>query len=130
MAEINVTPLVDVMLVLLIIFMITAPLMLSTKIQVEPAARPTSNALADRHSAGAAGRPWPCVTTENGDLYMERRAGHFESQPRGAAARRRAAEATRSRRLQIRAEKDHSSTSRWPRSWPPRSARAWSRSAS
>ena len=34
MAEINVTPLVDVMLVLLIIFMITAPLM-SHKIQVE-----------------------------------------------------------------------------------------------
>ena len=34
MAEINVTPLVDVMLVLLIIFMITAPLM-SHKIEVE-----------------------------------------------------------------------------------------------
>ena len=34
MAEINVTPLVDVMLVLLIIFMITAPLM-SHKIKVE-----------------------------------------------------------------------------------------------
>src|SRR6187399_1234600 len=34
MAEINVTPLVDVMLVLLIIFMITAPLM-SHKIQIE-----------------------------------------------------------------------------------------------
>ena len=34
MAEINVTPLVDVMLVLLIIFMITAPLM-SHKVQVE-----------------------------------------------------------------------------------------------
>ena len=34
MAEINVTPLVDVMLVLLIIFMITAPLM-SHKVKVE-----------------------------------------------------------------------------------------------
>ena len=34
MAEINVTPLVDVMLVLLIIFMITAPLM-SHKVQIE-----------------------------------------------------------------------------------------------
>src|SRR3546814_4577442 len=34
MAEINVTPLVDVMLVLLIIFMITAPLM-SHKVQVK-----------------------------------------------------------------------------------------------
>ena len=34
MSEINVTPLVDVMLVLLIIFMITAPLM-SHKIKVE-----------------------------------------------------------------------------------------------
>ncbi len=35
MAEINVTPLVDVMLVLLIIFMITAPLM-SHKIRIDP----------------------------------------------------------------------------------------------
>src|SRR5678816_693121 len=34
MAEINVTPLVDVMLVLLIIFMITAPLM-AHKVQIE-----------------------------------------------------------------------------------------------
>src|SRR5687767_15952403 len=34
MAEINVTPLVDVMLVLLIIFMITAPLM-SHKVKIE-----------------------------------------------------------------------------------------------
>ena len=40
MSEINVTPLVDVMLVLLIIFMITAPLM-SHKVQIDlPKANP------------------------------------------------------------------------------------------
>ena len=44
MADINVTPLVDVMLVLLIIFMITAPLM-SHKIKVElPKANPNQTA--------------------------------------------------------------------------------------
>ncbi|MCX6480692.1 MAG: biopolymer transporter ExbD [Mycobacterium sp.] len=38
MSEINVTPLVDVMLVLLIIFMITAPLMShKTKVELPPA---------------------------------------------------------------------------------------------
>ncbi|EQD52907.1 biopolymer transport protein ExbD/TolR [mine drainage metagenome] len=43
MSEINVTPLVDVMLVLLIIFMITAPLA-AHKIKVElPIASPTTN---------------------------------------------------------------------------------------
>ena len=36
LTEINVTPLVDVMLVLLIIFMVTAP-MLQTGVDVEPA---------------------------------------------------------------------------------------------
>ena len=39
LSEINVTPLVDVMLVLLIIFMITAPLM-THKIKVEPQKTP------------------------------------------------------------------------------------------
>ncbi len=42
MAEINVTPMVDVMLVLLIIFMITAPLM-SHKIRIDlPQANPNT----------------------------------------------------------------------------------------
>ena len=42
MAEINVTPLVDVMLVLLIIFMITAPLM-THKIRIDlPQANPNT----------------------------------------------------------------------------------------
>ena len=43
MAEINVTPMVDVMLVLLIIFMVTAPLAtVSIKIDIPPALAPTT----------------------------------------------------------------------------------------
>ena len=43
LAEINVTPLVDVMLVLLIIFMVTAPLAtVSIRIDIPPATKPTS----------------------------------------------------------------------------------------
>lgn len=64
MAEINVTPLVDVMLVLLIIFMITTPLM-SQKIEVDlPAAK------LDRKEEQAA--PVPPITLavkEDGSLY-------------------------------------------------------------
>ena len=63
MAEINVTPLVDVMLVLLIIFMITAPLM-SHKIQVElPQAM-----LEDKPSDVE--RPVTVAIKENGDIYL------------------------------------------------------------
>ena len=64
MAEINVTPLVDVMLVLLIIFMITAPLM-SHKIKVE---LPEANL--DRKEEKAP--PVPPITLavqEDGSLY-------------------------------------------------------------
>ena len=50
MAEINVTPLVDVMLVLLIIFMVTAP-MLQMGIDVN---LPRVKALLNRHSANIA----------------------------------------------------------------------------
>ena len=62
MAEINVTPLVDVMLVLLIIFMITAPLM-AHKVKIElPEAtlevRPDTN-----------DRPITLALKENGDIY-------------------------------------------------------------
>jgi biopolymer transport protein ExbD len=62
MAEINVTPLVDVMLVLLIIFMITAPLM-AHKVKIElPEAtletRPTDP-----------GRPITLALKEDGEIY-------------------------------------------------------------
>ena len=63
MAEINVTPLVDVMLVLLIIFMITAPLM-SHKVKVE---LPKAN-LAEKPES----KPVPPITlavTQDGALF-------------------------------------------------------------
>lgn len=64
MSEINVTPLVDVMLVLLIIFMITAPLM-THKIEVD---LPKANL--DNHAVKPA--PVPPVTisvTDDGSIY-------------------------------------------------------------
>jgi biopolymer transport protein ExbD len=63
MAEINVTPLVDVMLVLLIIFMITAPLM-SHKIRIDlPQANPN---VQDTNPP----EPIDLAVKENGDLFM------------------------------------------------------------
>jgi biopolymer transport protein ExbD len=62
MAEINVTPLVDVMLVLLIIFMITAPLM-SHKIRIDlPQANPN---VVDVPQPD----PIDLAIKENGDLF-------------------------------------------------------------
>ena len=62
MAEINVTPLVDVMLVLLIIFMITAPLM-SHKIRIDlPQANPNTQ---DTNPPD----PIDLAVKENGDLF-------------------------------------------------------------
>ena len=63
MAEINVTPLVDVMLVLLIIFMITAPLM-THKIQVK---LPEANL--DEKAKEAKIPPITVAIQENGSLY-------------------------------------------------------------
>jgi biopolymer transport protein ExbD len=64
MSEINVTPLVDVMLVLLIIFMITAPLM-SHKIKVE---LPQAN-LDKRDEKVPPTPPVTVTVTEEGKLY-------------------------------------------------------------
>ena len=64
MSEINVTPLVDVMLVLLIIFMITAPLM-SHKIKVE---LPQAN-LDKRDEKVPPTPPITVTVTEDGKLY-------------------------------------------------------------
>ena len=65
MAEINVTPLVDVMLVLLIIFMITAPLM-SHKVKVE-----LPQATLDHHDRDKPMQVQPITltVTEHGNLY-------------------------------------------------------------
>jgi biopolymer transport protein ExbD len=63
MAEINVTPLVDVMLVLLIIFMITAPLM-SHKVKVE---LPKATLAEKPESKGVP--PITLAVTQEGDLF-------------------------------------------------------------
>ena len=63
MAEINVTPLVDVMLVLLIIFMITAPLA-AHKIKVE-----LPIASLDKPPDEAPNQPITITVKEAGDLY-------------------------------------------------------------
>jgi biopolymer transport protein ExbD len=65
MSEINVTPLVDVMLVLLIIFMITAPLMThKVKIELPPANYDT------RTEKPLAATPVTVSVTEAGKLYL------------------------------------------------------------
>ena len=66
MADINVTPLVDVMLVLLIIFIITAPLM-SHKIQVE---LPQANLVqSEEDRKPPAVQPITIAVKEDGSLY-------------------------------------------------------------
>ncbi|MEO6102818.1 MAG: biopolymer transporter ExbD [Pseudoxanthomonas sp.] len=65
MAEINVTPLVDVMLVLLIIFIITAPLM-QHKVKVE---LPKANLSEKPEHTGPKTPPITLAVTEDGSLY-------------------------------------------------------------
>ena len=65
MAEINVTPLVDVMLVLLIIFIITAPLM-SHKVKIE---LPEANLVQDKDMEAPKTPPITISVKENGDLF-------------------------------------------------------------
>ena len=65
MAEINVTPLVDVMLVLLIIFIITAPLM-QHKVKVE---LPKANLDQKENPSGPKTPPITLAVTEDGTLY-------------------------------------------------------------
>jgi biopolymer transport protein ExbD len=65
MSEINVTPLVDVMLVLLIIFMITAPLM-SHKVKVE---LPQAN-LTNKVDTPPPALPITVAVTEKGGLFV------------------------------------------------------------
>ena len=65
MADINVTPLVDVMLVLLIIFIITAPLM-SHKVKVE---LPEANLIQNPEDAPDRKNPITVAVKEDGKLY-------------------------------------------------------------
>ena len=64
-ATINIVPLVDVMLVLLIIFMVTAPLM-AHKVKVE---LPRAN-LDERPDKAPPAPPLTVAITENGTLYL------------------------------------------------------------
>ena len=66
MAEINVTPLVDVMLVLLIIFMITTPLM-NHKIKVQ---LPEAVVHKPKDDKKVVETPVTITVTENGDLFL------------------------------------------------------------
>ncbi|MDQ1091160.1 biopolymer transport protein ExbD [Xanthomonas sacchari] len=65
MADINVTPLVDVMLVLLIIFIITAPLM-SHKVKVD---LPQANLKQDPDKDDKRSNPITLAVKEDGSLY-------------------------------------------------------------
>ena len=96
MAEINVTPLVDVMLVLLIIFMITAPLA-AHKIKVE-----LPIASLDRPPEDAPNQPITITVKEAGDLFWNDEPiteSTMQAQLRVAAQR------TPQPELQIRADK-------------------------
>jgi len=97
MAEINVTPLVDVMLVLLIIFMITAPLA-QHKIKVE-----LPIAALVKPPDEAANQPITLTVKDNGELY-------WNDEPITEAAMqaqlRVAAQRTPQPELQIRADRD------------------------
>jgi len=64
-ATINIVPLVDVMLVLLIIFMVTAPLM-AHKVKVD---LPEAN-LDERPETAPAAPPLTIAITSNGNLYL------------------------------------------------------------
>jgi biopolymer transport protein TolR len=66
MAEINVTPFVDVMLVLLIVFMVTAPLLLAG-VQVD---------LPESEAAGLPGQdePLAVTVTANGEVFVQETA--------------------------------------------------------
>ncbi|MEP6483170.1 MAG: biopolymer transporter ExbD [Rudaea sp.] len=96
MAEINVTPLVDVMLVLLIIFMITAPLA-AHKIKIE-----LPVASLDRPPEEAPNQPITLTIKESGELYWNDEPiteATMQAQLRVAAQR------TPQPELQIRADK-------------------------
>jgi biopolymer transport protein ExbD len=97
MAEINVTPLVDVMLVLLIIFMITAPLA-AHKIKVE-----LPIASLEKPPDEAANQPITLTVKDTGDLYWNDEPiteATMQAQLRVAAQKQPQPE------VQIRADKD------------------------
>ena len=96
MAEINVTPLVDVMLVLLIIFMITAPLM-SHKIRIDlPQANPNQQ-------TENPPEPIDLAVKESGEIFWN---DELVTEAMLQAQLRVAAQKSPQPELQIRADKD------------------------
>ena len=99
MAEINVTPLVDVMLVLLIIFMITTPLMNhKTKVELPRAVLAPPKVHQDEKTA-----PVTLSVHDNGDLFLD-----DQPMSKGAIQDRLAVVAQRKPQpvLNIRADRD------------------------
>jgi biopolymer transport protein TolR len=97
MAEINVTPLVDVMLVLLIIFMITAPLLVAGV----PVDLPESRAKAlDQDST-----PVQIVIDKDGTIFVDDQPVGNDDLPRTLAAIAGQPEPPEGRRIFLRADK-------------------------
>ncbi|MEI6233846.1 MAG: biopolymer transporter ExbD [Planctomycetota bacterium] len=65
MAEINMTPLVDVMLVLLVIFMVTAPMLDKTGVDVQ-----LPKADGSKTGTGKASVPWSLTIDTTGHVYI------------------------------------------------------------
>lgn len=97
MAEINVTPLVDVMLVLLIIFMITAPLLVAGV----PVDLPESRAKALDQDA----RPVQIALDGQGALFIDDQPVAMEQLPAQLAAIAAQPEPPEGRRIYLRADK-------------------------
>lgn len=97
MSEINVTPLVDVMLVLLIIFMITAPLMTHLVTVKLPIANP------HQPDDASTTPPLDLAVKEDGSMYLNDQAVNEQELISKFAV---AAQQSPQPELQIRAEKD------------------------
>ena len=97
MSEINVTPLVDVMLVLLIIFMITAPLLVAGV----PVDLPESRAGALDQNA----KPVQIALDKNGDIFIDDAAVTDSALPRQLAAIAAAPAPPEGRRIYLRADR-------------------------
>jgi biopolymer transport protein TolR len=97
MAEINVTPLVDVMLVLLIIFMITAPLLVAGV----PVDLPESRAKALDQDA----KPVQIALDGNGGLFIDDQPVTMEALPTQLANIAAQPEPPEGRRIYLRADK-------------------------
>ena len=97
MAEINVTPLVDVMLVLLIIFMITAPLLVAGV----PVDLPESRAGALDQNA----KPVQIVLDESGAIFIDDTAVAEAALPQRLAAIAAAPAPPEGRRIYLRADR-------------------------